>query len=205
MVQDINHTIYTIKTRSEFSNVSVTAGLNGLRTGAGWAWSTRSQPVASRRLNAGGLTCCYSRRATRQTGLGAKTLVHKNSNTNHARRAYKHCKPYFNKVGWQHFLVNTFRQHQKLTDKTIYNLSVLQARFKECSISMPNRQLARRLPSQKLHFHASAAHAANNSFKQPLFSYPILYNYSSSQLCNTDYQQEMTYGLSNSDISDDLE
>ena len=28
---------------------------------------TRSQPVASCRLNAGWLTCCYSRRATRQT------------------------------------------------------------------------------------------------------------------------------------------
>jgi len=42
MVQDINHTIYTIKTRSEFSNVSATAGLNGLHTGAGWAWSTHA-------------------------------------------------------------------------------------------------------------------------------------------------------------------
>jgi len=41
---------------------------------------TRSQPVASSRLNAGWLrhTCCYSRHATRQTGLGAKTLVHIN-------------------------------------------------------------------------------------------------------------------------------
>jgi len=29
----------------------------------------RSQPVVSRRLNAGCLTCCYSRRATRQAGL----------------------------------------------------------------------------------------------------------------------------------------
>ena len=35
----------------------------------------RSRSVASRRLNAGWLTCCYSRRATRQTGLGAKPLV----------------------------------------------------------------------------------------------------------------------------------
>ena len=36
---------------------------------------TRSQPVASRRLNAGWFTCGYSRRATRQTGLEAKPLV----------------------------------------------------------------------------------------------------------------------------------
>jgi len=36
---------------------------------------TRSQPVASRRLNAGWFTYCYSRQATTQTGLEAKTVV----------------------------------------------------------------------------------------------------------------------------------
>jgi len=45
-------------------------------THRGWLGvvDTRSQPVATRRLNAGWLTCCCSQRATRWTGLGAKPL-----------------------------------------------------------------------------------------------------------------------------------
>jgi len=70
-----------MNTRDEFRNVSVTDADSALSRDA-YAMShwlcvvrTRSQPVTSRRLNAGGLACCYSRRATRQTGLGAKPLV----------------------------------------------------------------------------------------------------------------------------------
>jgi len=74
----IKYLIYTIKTGSEFRNVSVTvteachwrAGPEGP---AHRSWlgvvDTRSQPVA----NAGSVQagfCCYSRQATRQTGLG---------------------------------------------------------------------------------------------------------------------------------------
>jgi len=75
------HIIYTIKTRSEFRNVSVTvtvaccwwAGPQG-PAHRGWLGvvDTCSQPVASRRLTAGCLTCCYSRQATRQVGLRVK-------------------------------------------------------------------------------------------------------------------------------------
>jgi len=60
MVQDINHTIYTTKTQSEFSNMSVTAGIKGLHTGAGWAWSTHAASL----LPAAG---------SMQTGLRAAT------------------------------------------------------------------------------------------------------------------------------------
>ena len=71
-----------MNTRDEFRNVSVTetyrwrAGPEG-PAHRGWLGvvDTRSQPVTSRRLNAGWLACCYSRRATRQTGPGAKPLV----------------------------------------------------------------------------------------------------------------------------------
>jgi len=49
-----------MNTRDEFRNVSVTeVGVVHTRYGV-------SQPVASCRLNAGWLSCCYSRRATRQ-------------------------------------------------------------------------------------------------------------------------------------------
>jgi len=54
-----------MNTLDEFRNVSVTAvsvtevGVVDTRYGV-------SQPVASRRLNAVWLSCCYSRRATRQ-------------------------------------------------------------------------------------------------------------------------------------------
>jgi len=79
-----HYVIYTIKTRREFQECvgngdggRVADGLaqKGLQTGWLGVVDTRSQPVASRRLSAGWLTCCYSRRATRQTGLGAKPLV----------------------------------------------------------------------------------------------------------------------------------
>jgi len=49
--------------------------VKGLHTGWLGVVDTRSQPVASRRLNAGWLTSCYSRRATRETGLGANVSV----------------------------------------------------------------------------------------------------------------------------------
>jgi len=65
--ETLNPTQSTIKTRSKFGNVSVTVTeacrwqAGGLHTGWLGVVNTRSQLVARRRLNAGWLTCGYSR------------------------------------------------------------------------------------------------------------------------------------------------